>query len=736
MGFLPHRNNLVPTNNTSLTRRVILTNSQKRSPTRMIHLLLITSTLFASQDSDLSPERTWRTPDQIATHLESLDSNESVTISTIGLSTNGSPIQCIQIARNGTIPVDHRSAILVVAGIDGGHILGSEVAVDLCDYLLSKETESTTDLLETHALYIIPQVNPDVAQYYFSSVQDDEQKNRRPTDDDHDGLLDEDGGDDLNGDGYITMMRVPNVEKATHLADPDEPRLHIKPNALKDQSATFVLYKEGIDNDNDGKYNEDEIGGVNLNKNFMHGYQIHGDGAGPWQLSEHESKALADFVLQHQEIAAIVVYGHHDTLSKPFTENGKDKAGAPKKLDAGDVDIYKEVSNRFIELTSLKNTTQPNWDGSFVAWAYTQYGVPAFSTPLWSRPDPVENEEGKNDPKEDGAMPDSTNEDSPRGEGRGRGGFDREAIRAEFDANGDGELSDDERSAIRESMRERFGGLKGSGRGKGGGESARANDEPSGSYEGELVTPSGIGDISQETLDELLQAAEAAGFPVTDEMMEEITPEQVEQYAKMSGIQIRRVKKSAASKGSSSDEIAWLAYSDDIRGGEGFVEWTAFEHPQLGTVEIGGWIPYFKTVPPIGAIDEITTTQADFLVDLASKLPEVHLETPSIKKLGNGLWEVKVAVRNDGWFPTGTAMAKKNKRARPYVVRLDVPNETIISGRKVQRIWSLAGGGTRQWFTWIIQGKTNEHVNIILFSEKFGGETISVSLQNTTGGDV
>ena len=688
------------------------------------------------QDVDFSPERQWRTPNQIATQLEVLDSsNESVSISTIGFSKNGLPIQSIQIARNGTTPIDERAAILVVAGIDGGHLLGSEVAVDLAEQLLAKEPSETADLLETHKLYIIPQVNPDVAHYYFASVQDGEQKNNRPTDDDHDGLLDEDGADDLNGDGFITMMRIPDLEKATHLANPDEPRLHIKPDALQGQAATFVLYTEGIDNDNDGKYNEDGLGGVDLNKNFMHGYEMHGDGAGPWQLSERESKALADFVLEHQEIAAIVVYGQHDTLSKPLTENGKDKAGAPRNLDGGDVEIYKQVSERFNELTSLKNTTQPNWDGSFVAWAYAQYGVPAFSTPLWSRPDPVKEDLTVDDSKEAGA--DSSKEDGLRGEGRGRGGFDRETMRAEFDEDGDGELNDDERSAMRESMRERFG-APGSGRPRSGGPQRGGRETGPASTEqsetSESLTPSGVGDISQETLDELFQAAEAAGYPVTDEMMAEITPEQVEMYAKMSGIQIRRVKKTTEKKEFSSDEIAWLAYNDDVRGGEGFVEWKTFEHPQLGTVEIGGWVPYFKTVPPIEVVDEITNTQVEFLVDLASRLPDVHLETPIIEKLGNNLWEVKIAVRNDGWFPTGTAMAKKNKRARPYIVRIDAPNEILISGRRVNRIWSLAGGGTRHWFTWIIQGKPNENMNITLFSEKFGSETISISLKNTSGG--
>ena len=673
MGLLPHRHNLVPTHNTCVAPRVILIDSQKRSFTQMIHLLLIASTLFAMQDEDLSTERTWRTPEQFSDYIHAMSSyDESVSISTIGTSKNGSPIHWIQVARDGITPVAERSAILVVAGIDGGHVLGSEVATDLIANVLSREASSTTDLLENHKLYIIPLVNPDVADHYFNAVQDGEMKNDRPTDDDHDGLIDEDGGDDLDGNGYITMMRVPDLEKATHLADPDESRLHIKPDPLKGQAASFVLYTEGIDDDNDGKFNEDGIGGVDLDKNFMHGYQIHGDGAGPWQLSESESKALADFVLNHQEIAAIVVYGRHDTLSKPLDENGKDNAGAPKKLDGDDVELYTLISERFNELTSLKNTTQPSWDGSFVAWAYAQYGVPSFSTPLWSLPEPIQEVQAESDGSNTESEPSNPTEEN----------------------NGPRET---ETSA----------------------------DE---------LTASSVGDISQETLDELTEAAIAAGYIEEGDVNTEITPQEVETYCKMMGIEVRRVKKSAGKKKTSSDDAAWLTYSDEVRGGEGFIEWTPYDHPQLGKVEIGGWVPYFKSIPPIHGIDEITDSQTEFLLDLASKLPDVHLSEPVIKKLGKDLWEVKVAITNDGWFPTGTAMAKKNKRARPYIVRIDIPNDSIISGRKVNRIWSLAGGGTPQWFTWIVHGKPNEQMKIVLFSEKFGNETISISLKNTKGG--
>jgi hypothetical protein len=623
----------------------------------MLFTLLLTTQFLAAQPID--QERTWRTPPELRASISTiLDSTECVSIDTIGMSRNDHAIQVVTISR-GDLPTKDRPAVLIVAGIDGDHLLGSEVAVDIIQELLGRDDAPTESILQSNTFYIIPQVNPDAAEYYFSSIQNAQRRNLRPYDNDRDGLVDEDGGDDLNGDGYITMMRVPDLEKATQTTDSDNPRLNKKPNPLDGESATFIVYTEGIDNDEDGMFNEDSVGGVDLNQNFMHGYKYHSDGAGPWQLSEPETKALADFVLDHQNIAAIVVYGQHDTLSKPLKESGKDDAGAPKTIDKNDEKFYEKLSKKFIELTEIKNVEQPSWDGSFVAWAYAQYGVPAFSTPLWGRPET----EKSSDTKEDG----------------------------------------DEKQVVEENV---------------------------------ALTDSGVGDISQETLEELLQAAEAAGFPVTEEMMAEITPEMIEQYAKMSGVKIKRVSKETNGGNSKKEgDGAWLAYSDNFRNGEGFIEWTEFDHPQLGLVEIGGWVPYFKTLPPTSEIDSITTKQVDFLIELASRLPKVSLETPIVKKLGNGLWEIKVSVVNNGWLPSGTAMAKRNKRARPFIVRIDVPNDSIVTGQKVHRIWALDGGGTRTWYRWIIQGKSMSNISITLFSEKFGTEITTLPLKPTKGGD-
>ena len=97
----------------------------------MITLTVCLTALFIYQPLDESATR-WSTPTQLTNQIEKLDkSSELISVSTLGFSTEGLPIQCIQVARNGDTPIDERSAILLVAGIDGTHVLGSEVAIEL-----------------------------------------------------------------------------------------------------------------------------------------------------------------------------------------------------------------------------------------------------------------------------------------------------------------------------------------------------------------------------------------------------------------------------------------------------------------------------------------------------------------------------------------------------------------------------------------------------------------------------
>ncbi|MHC4108226.1 MAG: M14 family metallopeptidase [Planctomycetota bacterium] len=600
------------------------------------------------------------------------------TVESIGTSREGRALWALRLARPGPVEADRRPAMLIAANIDGDHLIGSAVALGIAARLLTSDDEAAIAFLQQHTLYVLPRVNPDAAERFFGDLKSDRRRNLRPDDRDRDGAIDEDPPNDLNGDGLITMMRVYDPETADLMADPDEPRLNVKPDRDKGDRALFKLATEGIDEDADGELNEDDAGGVDLNMNFMHGYKEHADGAGPYQVSEPESLSLLKYVLAHPNIALVLTYGQHDNLSKSPDGKGADNVGAPKTIDAKDVGLYKQIGERFREITGLEEVPSASANGAFFAWAYAHFGVPSFATPLWARPEPKKEEEKEQKEGEQAEKPEAPSQ--RRGQ--------RAAPPAE--AGGEDEASED-------------------------------------------LTPSGIGDISQETIDELRAAAEASGFEVTDEMVAQLTPTAVEGFARRMGVKVRRIKTGSGAGGGAKnkEEAAWLAYSDDEQDGAGFVAWQKFDHPELGEVEIGGWVPYFKTNPPPDAIEPIVEKQVEFVLDLAGRFPQVSLSDPQIKRLATNLYEVKTALVNDGYLPTGTAMAVRNRRARPYAVRLGVANEQIVTGQGVHKIWSIPGSGGREPLRWIVAAPDDSAVTITVYSEKFGEFEKSVTLTDS-----
>ena len=78
----------------------------------------------------------------------------------------------------------------------------------------------------------------------------------------------------------------------------------------------------------------------------------------------------------------------------------------------------------------------------------------------------------------------------------------------------------------------------------------------------------------------------------------------------------------------------WLKYSDDARGGAGFLDWTAVTHPEFGTVEVGGFSPFFTTTPTESEVKSIAAREAEFLLDLLGRLPRVELTAHEVTQIG------------------------------------------------------------------------------------------------------
>jgi Zinc carboxypeptidase len=168
---------------------------------------------------------------------------------------------------------------------------------------------------------------------------------------------------------------------------------------------------------------------------------------------------------------------------------------------------------------------------------------------------------------------------------------------------------------------------------------------------------------------------------------------------------------SAASKGKDddkptpSDDAKRLRWIDASGESWRFVPWKAFQHPELGPVEIGGFAPFGTIEPPDADRLKIAQAQFDFLLTLGDLLPRVRVESCTAKELYNGLWEIKAAIVNDALLPVLSAAARRSQAVRPVRVTMRVPNGAqILAGKKQELVWDLLGSGARKEFRWFVHG--------------------------------
>ncbi|MDX9848402.1 MAG: M14 family zinc carboxypeptidase [Tenuifilaceae bacterium] len=243
-------------------------------------------------------------PKQLSAEFESLSKSNpgKIQIHQIALSPGGHPVSIIEIGTETKQLQRLKSAILVIANPEGIDPLSSYASVSLAKKLLS------TDALLQNTWYILPVLNPDALARYFDNVKWENPRNALAVNDDTDDAVDEDGPNDLNGDGYITEMRVRHPE-GIWIVDESDPRLMRRADRTKGEKGLFKLYVEGIDSDGDGQYNEDPPGGINTGINFPHLFKPFTPTGGAWPGSSPEVYGLMKFVFSHPEISATFTFG-------------------------------------------------------------------------------------------------------------------------------------------------------------------------------------------------------------------------------------------------------------------------------------------------------------------------------------------------------------------------------------------------------------------------------------------
>ena len=305
----------------------------------------------------------------------------------IGESLEGRQLWVMEVSAEVTGPASEKPAMYLDGGIHSGEFTGSQVALYTLGQLLIRYgwDPEVTDLLESYAFYIRPKFNPDgsdLALLYDQSLR----STVRPWDEDEDGEVDEDPPEDLDGDGWITNMRIPDPEGDWY-AHPRDERVMVRisggrggaavPQDVPANARRYRVLAEGVDNDGDGRTNEDGIGGIDMNRNFPRTWErVHlQGGAGPFPLSEPETYAAVEFIQGHPNITSIV-HGH---TSGGFVYR-LPSASAPSLFPPNDLALIEHLGIPYTETTgrpvrpSATHPTQHRY-GTLMTWAYWDQGI-------------------------------------------------------------------------------------------------------------------------------------------------------------------------------------------------------------------------------------------------------------------------------------------------------------------------------------------------------------------------
>jgi hypothetical protein len=149
------------------------------------------------------------------------------------------------------------------------------------------------------------------------------------------------------------------------------------------------------------------------------------------------------------------------------------------------------------------------------------------------------------------------------------------------------------------------------------------------------------------------------------------------------------------------DDYDGLMWDDEANGSKGFKVWTAFTHPELGEVELGGFHPkFFGQNGPPWQLESWAKKQALFNLAMAKRLPQLTVNDLKVKKLTAGEYQVTLTWTNSGKLPVALEQAKLVKIVQEATVRIVTPSlydKTIYAG--------YTGVGEKKTATFVVKVK-------------------------------
>jgi hypothetical protein len=281
----------------------------------------------------------------------------------LALGPEGDSIPALVFGAAGERPLDERPTVFLVGGVDGVSFAGGE-AVLACTAALLAELESLPVEL---AFVSIPWAAPAALARASAGAAGG---GRAPgdRDQDGDGVAGEDWPDDVDGDGLVLAMLLEDPDGPWTLAG--DGRLLVPARA--GDAARYRRVPEGLDDDGDGRFNEDDGGGVCFDAHFPLGWDAHAPGAGAWPLRDPRARALASALGARPCALVLVFQGNHGGLAVPAGEG----AGCGRELA--------RIERSFASLTGRREALRARAArGDLAAWCRATTGALVLEVAPW-----------------------------------------------------------------------------------------------------------------------------------------------------------------------------------------------------------------------------------------------------------------------------------------------------------------------------------------------------------------
>lgn len=308
-------------------------------------------------------------------------------IESIGKSYEGRDMMTLTITDFSTGPDTDKPGMWIDGNIHSNEIQGGEFALYAAWYLteMHADNEFIQQLLKDKTFYITPTINPDARNDFFNqpNTANSPRSGMMVLDNDGDGFKGEDGMDDLDGDGHITMM-IRKSPTGRYIKDPQDPRKLIMVGADK-VGEYEILGQEGTDGDGDGRVNDDGVGYYDPNRDW--GWNWQPDyiqrGALRYPFSLPENRNIMEFVMKHPNIAGAQSF--HNSGGMILRGPGAEEDVSTYNRD--DIRIYDAIASKGEEmipgyryLTVYKDLYSVF--GGELDWFYGTRGVFTYSNEL------------------------------------------------------------------------------------------------------------------------------------------------------------------------------------------------------------------------------------------------------------------------------------------------------------------------------------------------------------------